>query len=231
MKYVTGIELSAKVDKGKCHILGYNYDINSKYLNDKVNELSEMGKYNICLVVNYLKKNFGINISDSDLDEIFSKKGSFNNIQISKLLVKLGYAKTIDEAFKFYIQEAKEKTKNEKREFSSYECIAVIKKSGGIPVLAHNYQLKKNYIELRRYLIDLKVHGLMGLECFHSGFKNAEMLNNISLAKNLGLLITGGSDYHGINVKPDIEIGSGKRNNLNIEDISIEKYLNKHLKY
>ena len=56
------------------------------------------------------------------------------------------------------------------------------------------------------------------------------MLNNVSLAQKYGLLTTGGSDYHGVNVKPDIEIGTGKNGNLNIEDISIEKYLSKRLK-
>lgn len=231
LKFVTGIELSAKIDKGKCHILGYNYDINNEFLNNSIKELNDMSKYNICLIINYLKKNFNINISDSELNEIFNKSGSFNNVQISKLLVKLGYVKTMDEAFKFYIEEAKEKTRNEKHEFSPYDCISIIKKAGGIPVLAHNYQLKKNYIELRKYLIDLKIHGLMGLECYHSGFKNAEMKNNVALANSLGLLTTGGSDYHGVNVKSSIDIGTGKNYNLNIEYISIEKYLSKCLKY
>lgn len=230
LKFVTGIELSAKIDKGKCHILGYNYDINNELLNEKIKELKEMSKYNILLVVQYLKKNFNINLKDSDLENIFNKEGTFNNVQIAKLLVDLGYTKTIDEAFISYIQEAKEKVRNEKREFSPYECIDIIKKSGGIPVLAHNYQLRKNYIELKDYLVDLKKHGLMGLECFHSGFRKSAMLNNVSLAQKYGLLTTGGSDYHGVNVKPDIEIGTGKNGNLNIEDISIEKYLSKRLK-
>ena len=230
LKFVTGIELSAKIDKGKCHILGYNYDINSEILNEKIKELKEMSKYNILLVVQYLKKNFNINLKDSDLENIFNKQGTFNNVQIAKLLVDLGYTKTIDESFINYIQEAKEKVRNEKREFSPYECIEIIKKAGGIPVLAHNYQLRKNYIELKDYLVDLKKHGLMGLECYHSGFRNSSMLNNVSLAQRYGLLTTGGSDYHGINVKPDIEIGTGKNGNLNIEDISIEKYLSKRLK-
>lgn len=231
LKFVTGIELSAKIDKGKCHILGYNYDINNELLNKKIKELKEMSKYNILLVVQYLKKNFNINLKDSDLESIFNKEGTFNNVQIAKLLVDLGYTKTIEESFVNYIQQAKMFVKNEKREFSPYECIDIIKKSGGIPVLAHNYQLKKDYMELKAFLIDLKRHGLMGLECYHSGFKICEMLNNVALAKKLNLLITGGSDYHGINVKNDIEIGSGRNKNLNIEDISIEKYLSKRLKY
>lgn len=231
LKFVTGIELSAKIDKGNCHILGYNYDINNELLNKKIKELKEMSKYNILLVVQYLKKNFNINLKDSDLESIFNKEGTFNNVQIAKLLVDLGYTKTIEESFINYIQQAKMFVKNEKREFSPYECIDIIKKSGGIPVLAHNYQLKKDYMELKAFLIDLKRHGLMGLECYHSGFKICEMLNNVALAKKINLLITGGSDYHGINVKNDIEIGSGRNKNLNIEHISIEKYLSKRLKY
>lgn len=231
LKFVTGIELSAQIEKGKCHILGYNIDIYNEYLNKQILELDEMNKYNLNLVINYLKQNFGINLNSEQISRIFDKKGSTNNVQLSKILVELGYALSTKEAFDKYIQIAKNAVRMKKHELSSYECIKMIKVAGGIPVLAHNYQLKKNYIELKKYLIDLKQHGLMGLECYHSGFKPSGITNSIDLANKLNLLQTGGSDYHGPNVKPNIEIGTGKNNNLNIKDLSIEKYLTKKLKY
>lgn len=231
LKFVTGIELSAKIDKGKCHILGYNIDIYNDNLQLCLKRLEEMDKYNIMLIIDYLKDKFKINISNQDIEQIFMKKGSVNNVGISKMLVKLGYCNTINEAFEKYILPAKKVTFDKKREFTVYECIDIIKKAEGIPVLAHNYQLRKNYMELREYIIDLKKHGLMGLECYHSGFDNAGTFESLELAEEFDLLITGGSDYHGPTVKPSIEIGRGKNNNLNITNLSIEKYLVKKLKY
>lgn len=231
LKFVAGIELSASIDKGNCHILGYNIDIYNDNLKSHLNKLKEMNKYNIMLVINYLKDKFKIDFTDEDIEQLFMKTGTVNNVEISKMLVKMGYCNNINEAFECYIKAAKKETRTKKREFSAYECIDIIKKANGIPVLAHNYQLKKDYIELKEYIADLKKHGLMGLECYHSGFSKEGIDNNINLAKIYGLLVTGGSDYHGPNVKPDIEIGKGKNNNLDISELSIEKHLSKKLKY
>ena len=85
--------------------------------------------------------------------------------------------------------------------------------------------------DLKNYILDLKEHGLMGLECYHSGFDLAGINNSLQIASDLDLLITGGSDYHGINVKPDIDIGYGKNHNLHIKKLSIENYLNGKYRY
>ena len=230
IKFVTGIELSAKIDKGTCHILGYNIDLDNKLLNDKMSKLQSMEHYNIMLVINYLKDKYKMDFPREYIEKIFEKDGSVNNAQISKLLVKLGYCENSTQAFSMYIKEAKKAIKHLKYEFSPYECINIIKKSGGVPVLAHNFQLKKDYFELKKYLLELKSYGLMGLECYHSGFSISGTNNSLQLANELSLLVTGGSDYHGINVKPDIEIGIGK-NNLNIKRLSIEKYFDGKLRY
>lgn len=231
LKFVTGIELSASIDKGNCHILGYNIDIYNTDLQSYLKKLKEMNKYNTMLIIEYLKDKCKINFTDKDIEELFTKQGTVNNVEISKMLVKLGYCSNINEAFKCYISLAKKETRTKKHEFSAYQCIDIIKEANGIPVLAHNYQLKKEYMELKEYIADLKKHGLMGLECYHSGFTYSKMINSINLAKAYGLLITGGSDYHGPTVKPDIEIGKGMNNNLDIQALSIEKYLTKKLKY
>ena len=190
-----------------------------------------MNRHNIMLIVDFLKEKFNMNITDADIEQMYRKKGTVNNVEVSKMLVRLGYCLNVREAFQKYILLAKKMTNDYKQEFSAYECINIIKKADGIPVLAHNYQLKMSYIELKNYIVDLKKHGLMGLECYHSGFNSSGIYNSLMLAHNLHLLTTGGSDYHGLNVKPDIEMGTGKDNNLNITNISIEKYLNKILKY
>lgn len=231
LKFVTGIELSAAIDKGNCHILGYNIDLYNEDLIAYLKNLKEMDNHNIMLIIDYLINIFKLKFSEQDIENLFIKKGSINNVEVAKLLIKFGYCHEVGEAFQKYILPAKKATNLKKREFSVYNCIDIIKKAGGIPVLAHNYQLKKNYIELKEYICDLKNHGLMGLECYHSGFSKEGIDNSLNLAKKYDLLITGGSDYHGKTIKPDIEIGTGKNNNLDIKELSIEKYLNKKLRY
>lgn len=231
LKFITGIELSAAIEKGNCHILGYNIDIYNEELALHLKKLKEMDKYNMMLIIEFLINVFKLDFAKHDIEQLFIKKGSVNSVEIARLLIRLGYCNTINDAFQKYILPAKKETNSKKREFSVYECINIIKKSGGIPVLAHNYQLKKNYIELKKYILDLKNHGLMGLECYHSGFSTSGIANSLNLAQKYDLLITGGSDYHGKIIKPDIDIGTGKNNNLDIKGLSIEKYLNKRLKY
>ena len=56
--------------------------------------------------------------------------------------------------------------------------------------------------------------GLVGIEAYHSTHSIDEINKYINIANELDLLISGGSDYHGVNTKPDIELGYGKNNNL-----------------
>ena len=72
------------------------------------------------------------------------------------------------------------------------------------------------------YLLkDMISIGLKGIEVFHSSHTKEETNKYLDIANELGLLISGGSDYHGINTKPDIELGYGKNNNLKIKELSI----------
>ena len=63
--------------------------------------------------------------------------------------------------------------------------------------------------------------GLKGIEVYHSSHTKEEMEYYLKIANEYNLLISGGSDYHGPNTKPDIFIGTGKNNNLHIKKLSI----------
>jgi len=81
----------------------------------------------------------------------------------------------------------------------------------GIPVLAHPKYLKITREELEELIIELKSYGLKAIEAIYSTYSDEEEDYYKNLAKKHGLLITGGSDFHGMN-KPDIEIGIGHGN-------------------
>lgn len=110
------------------------------------------------------------------------------------------------------------KQKNNKG-ISCVECINLILNSGGIPVLAHPKSLKLNDKELLYLLKDMINHGLKGIEVYHSSHTKEEIAKYLNIAKELNLLISGGSDFHGSIVKPNIKLGIN--NNINIKQLSI----------
>ena len=140
---------------------------------------------------------------------------------IAKLLIKKGYVKTVQEAFDKYLIDAYTKINGRKKGIPYSECIELILKSNGIPVLAHPKTLLLDDKELLLLLKDMINSGLMGIEVYHSTHTSEEVHKYLEIANELGLAISGGSDYHGIITKPNIELGYGKNNNLKIKQLSI----------
>jgi predicted metal-dependent phosphoesterase TrpH len=87
--------------------------------------------------------------------------------------------------------------------------IEYISAIGAVPVLAHPYLSLKETDALRRFLGPAKEAGLRGMEVLYPLFDDEKTRLAGKLAKEFGLLPSGGSDFHGEN-KPDIRLGSGK---------------------
>ena len=84
----------------------------------------------------------------------------------------------------------------------------MIREAKGIPVLAHPFTLNQgSAFALKNLVMELKAQGLAGLEVFYSEHTPEQQARYLKLARELDLLITGGSDYHGLN-KPEITLGS-----------------------
>ena len=87
--------------------------------------------------------------------------------------------------------------------------INLIKASKGKVFIPHIFEYRDNSISILKYL--LKTYPIDGIECYYSSFTDNQSSGLVKLCKRKSLLISGGSDYHGLN-KPDIDIGSGKGN-------------------
>lgn len=220
IKLINGVEFSAKVEKGSMHILGYGIDIENKSLNDKVIELKSNRINKILFLLGQLEKDYSIKFSQEEIDEIISK----NNVgrpDVAKLCVKHHHAESVQEAFDKYLIDAYDKIKSKIKQQTYTECINLIINSGGIPVLAHPNTLKLTEKELLILIKKMISIGLKGIECYHSTFTEEESKLYLRIAKDYNLLISGGSDYHGPSVKPNIELGTGKNGNLRIRELSI----------
>lgn len=212
----SGVELNAKVDKGQMHILGYNIDLSNKDLNDKLKELKENSKYNIMLYVKQLKDDYNIELPQEDIDKILNREGSIGRPLLVLLLIKYGYVETVSEAFDKYLGD--EKVRQHKMWITKEECIELIINAGGVPVLAHPFTLKLTNEELKEELKYLVSIGLKGIEIIHSKGKEDEREYYKELAKEFNLITTGGTDYHGPEVKPSIELGTGITGNVSIDE-------------
>lgn len=222
--FIPGVELNASVVKGRMHILGYNFNIYNKDLLKLLQDKKNNSYRSIELMYQYMHNEHGVTIPSFELDNLFKKTGNIGRPDLAILLRKYGYAIDNNDAFKKYLVEAYEKTFYDRITTSKEECIDVLKKAGAYISIAHPITLKMDYEELKKELIYLKSLGLDAIEICHSN-QSEEYRNILRILRDeLNLYETGGSDYHGPNVKPDIELGTGRNNNIKIKEL---KLLNK----
>lgn len=223
IKIIPGIELSAKVSKGQMHILGYNIDIYNKELNNKITELKNNSFYSVLGILTQIKKDYGITFTTEEILNILNSKGNIGRPDIAKLCIKHGYATSVKESFDKYLTQANDKIKELKKGITFAECLKLIKNAGGISVLAHPKTLKCSDKELEQTIKKLKEYGLKGIEAYHSIHTYEEIKKYLELASKYNLLISGGSDYHGPLIKPNVALGTGINNNIKVKKLTITK--------
>ena len=227
IKIINGIELSAKTKKGRMHILGYDINLDDKALNSKMIELKNNSLQSVLSIMEQIKRDYGIKFDYEDIKALINANHNLGRPDLAKLCIKYGYASTVQDAFDKYLIAAYEKTRQTGKGLPYQECLELITNSGGIPILANPKTLEleeKEFLILLRNMID---QGLKGIEVYHSSHTKNEMNYYLDIANKYNLLISGGSDFHGESVKPDIELGTGKNNNLKIRKLSLLDKLNK----
>lgn len=220
IKIVNGIELSAKSETGRMHILGYGIDLENEYLNNKMNELRDNSINSVLSIMEQIKRDYGITFTYEDIKELVCANHNLGRPDVAKLCVKYGYALSVQDAFDKYLVDAYNKTRSTTKKLSYDECLGLIRDSGGVPVLAHPKSLELDNDELVHLIENMIDCGLMGIEVYHSSHSSEEMDLYLKMAHKYGLLVSGGSDYHGESVKTDIQLGTG-RGNLKIKKLTL----------
>ncbi|MBQ7486115.1 MAG: PHP domain-containing protein [Clostridia bacterium] len=128
---------------------------------------------------------------------------------IARGLVRAGYVHTVEEAFNRYLLPGKPGYVP-RPEVTVREGCELIHAAGGIAVLAHPMELKYGDMVLSTLVHEWRGQGLDGMEIYHPSTANHKVGRLRSIASQEGLLITGGSDFHGPDVR-DIKIGEGVR--------------------
>lgn len=223
LRVISGVEISSAYLDRDIHILGLMIDETNPELLLTLNEARiERNARNDKMVS--LFRNQGIELTIEDLLPRDSNSDtSITRAHFARFLVEHKYVKSSDEAFHKYLGYDCPCYVN--RTYMTLEtAIMIIKKAGGIPILAHPLLYKLNPDELTTLIIHLKNLGLKGIEAIYSANIGLEEGIVRSLAHRHNLLITGGSDFHGAN-KTQISLGTG-RGNLKIPISILEELEN-----
>jgi len=212
IKFLTGVEISAAPPpaftcSGSFHILGYSIRIDDPFLNQTLGRLQDARRSRNPKIIDNLNK-LGMDISFSDLIDEFGDK-QLGRPNIAQIMLKKGFVGSINEAFDKYLARGKPAYVDKYR-IDCKDAIEIILGAGGIPVLAHPFLLKlEKDVLFEKLIITLKAMGLMGMEIYYPLHSRELTAYYVEIADRHGLLITGGSDFHG-SIKPDINMGSGK---------------------
>ncbi len=211
IKLLTGVEISAAPPPsfklpGSLHILGYGMNVFDKKLDRMLEGQQRARKKRIPAVISRLKE-CGIPAS---LEEIRASAGNqqVGRPQIAIWMAENGFAASVDDAFERYLGRGGP-AYVEKTRTASADAIQQIRTAGGLAVLAHPGLIKTlDEAGYEQLTVELMSMGLQGIEAYYPRHSGSQRTFFESLAGKLGLLVTGGSDFHGA-AAPDIKLGSG----------------------
>jgi hypothetical protein len=218
IEIIPGVEISADYSPGTMHILGYFIDHKDAELNRHL-EWIQSGREARNQEILHNLMELGVHIT---WDQVAARAGDdiVGRPHFAQVMVEQGYVENNKEAFTRYLAKGKPAYAGRRR-LKPEACIELIQKCGGLPVLAHPCTLKLQNRELRMLLGHLTDAGLQGIEIYYSEHSRDMLKNYLKLAKDFGLVATGGTDFHG-EMTPDIKIGRGF-GTLNIPDSIVEQ--------
>lgn len=193
VEVIPGVELSCTFANKDVHILGYFVSVNDEKIQDHLQNLRSERRKRASDMVSAMRED-GIDISMDELSEL-ANGGSIGRLHLAKLLVKKGIACDVDQAFSDLIGR-RSKYFISKPVRDPEQVVALIRSSGGLAVLAHPMMLHDD--KLVNELVGI---GLDGIEVFHSDHSRREEAFYVQAAKKAGLVMTGGSDFHGLTEK------------------------------
>lgn len=217
LEVIPAAELSCYYQGIEIHILGLFLDYESKELLTALTQLEEARtKRNQNMIALFQKD--GIPITLEEL-QAGNPNSVITRAHFARVLVEKGICKDKNTAFArylgidcpYYLP---------KPQVTPEQTLPLITQAGGLPILAHPMLYKMGYRQIEALLQYLIPLGLKGIEVYHSSCNFAHSNQLRSFARQYGLAISGGSDFHGSN-KPDIQLGRG-RGNLRITETVLE---------
>ncbi|MBD3309114.1 hypothetical protein GF339_22125 [candidate division KSB3 bacterium] len=191
ISFVPGVEFSTSISEDELHILGYGIDETYPAMIEFLARAQASRRKRVCRILHRLEQ-AGIRIGLEELRNGASPV-SVGRMHIARLLLKRGHVRTIREAFERYLSYKTKFVERSPADFiSSQKAIELIRAAGGIAVFAH-----PTIALFDRYIDPLIEAGLQGVEVFKGTRPSIEEFYLETVVQDKGLLLTGGSDWHG----------------------------------
>ncbi|MBR4082262.1 MAG: PHP domain-containing protein [Clostridia bacterium] len=190
LRLLPGVELSLRDRKG-LHLLGYGLRQDTP-LHSRLRWLAQ-ARIDRARKMAALLERAGMPI---DIEGLMATcAGSVGRPHLAREMVKRGYVADVQDAFALYLKEGRPCYVAGDR-LSMDEALPLMRESGFVPVLAHPCELDADDMTLRALVRSWQSKGLMGMEVYHPSARSHGFAALDKLARSMGLLVTGGSDFH-----------------------------------
>lgn len=215
LAFVPGIEINVAWPTGEFHLLGLGLRCVSAELRATIEFLTEDRRERNSRIADMIFRDKGIRIDLKEMEARFSTS-QLGRPHFARMLAGLGIVKKPQEAFDKFLGSGRPWYVPHGGEDVD-AAISAIVTSGGIPVLAHPRSLYISLNKISPVIENLRSRGILGLEAFHPCVRINEGHRLEEIARNCGMFVTAGSDFHGKGVRADRHLGF-TAGGLKIED-------------
>jgi 3',5'-nucleoside bisphosphate phosphatase len=210
LQVIPGVEISASLEETECHVLGYFIDDGDASFAQQLARFRASRLDRLQAMLARLR-DMGMALSWERVCEL-GGEGSLGRPHVARAMVEAGYVDDARQAFERYLARGKP-AYVPRYKVTPVEALHMIRDAGGLPVLAHPW-------ELRSIVPELVAEGLVGLEAYYAGYSAIATDCLCQLAREHGLLCTGGSDFHGLALLPNSILGSSNLPQACVEALS-----------
>jgi len=193
IRIVPGIEINCDVERAEIHVLGYLMAYEAPWFQEFCGNQRAARRERVLRMTERLA-DLGMPV---DPERVFAivQEGSAGRPHVARAMVERGYVKTVREAFDKYLGGGKP-AYVPRAKLTPAEAVRLIRRAGGVPVFAHPGLAQRDEL-----IPELVAAGLMGIECYYPEHSAAQTGHYVQTCKDLGLIATGGSDFHGPRVR------------------------------
>ena len=201
LEVIPAVELTVAFDDKEIHILGYLIDHNDRRLRERLQEFRRHRHNRMERMVDNLR-GLGLRISMQSVRKL-AGHGSLGRLHLARTMFEENLVGTVQQAFDQYIGVGK-KAYSQRPHIELDEAFEMINSAGGAPVLAH-----PKLARIDDKIPELARRGLRGIEAYYTWHTPEETRKYVAIAEANNLLVTGGSDCHGV-IKDKMLLGSVK---------------------
>ena len=195
LELIRGIEINTLYKNKEVHILGYFMDVQNDDFLQLLKTQQQARIEQTTEILSLLAKKEGIHIKFDDVKKLVAPGGSIGRPHIAKAITNAGGTANVMDAYAKYIHDDSP-VYVQRKTVSPHDAVEILYDAGGVPVIAHPHDL-----DIAEPLIkELMNYGLCGIEAYHRKHSPACVEYFSSMAENLGLIVTGGSDFHTPNI-------------------------------